>query len=143
VIVRELQSHEAQFYDRMKPPGEIGHWYIERLKSDIARHRGAFLVAQAGDAVVGYATLLTEVSSEAEPDEILFTFAHVADLAVLNANRGQGYGRALLSECERIARQAGQKWLRLSVLANNVGARRFYRGFGLEEKFLTLEKPLT
>jgi len=141
--VRELQGHEAQFYDRMKPPGDMGHWYIEGLRGGIAKHKGSFLVAQAGNLIVGYATLLTEVTSEDERDEVLYTYAYIGDLAVLKAKRGQGYGRALLSECERIARQAGRKWLRLGVLANNVGARRFYRGFGLEEKFPTLEKPLT
>ncbi|MBC8038743.1 MAG: GNAT family N-acetyltransferase [Rhizobiales bacterium] len=140
--MRELQTHESQFYDRMKPAEEMNRWYIQRLKDDIAKHKGAFLVAEADQTVVGYATLLTEVSSENERDEILYTCAYVGDLAVTKSRRGQGVGHALLSECEKLARAAGQKWMRLGVHVGNREARAFYARAGLEEKFLTLEKPL-
>lgn len=142
-IVRELQIHERQYFDRLKTPDDIGPWYIERLLADVAEHNGRLLVADCDGAVCGYVALLTDVSSEDEQDEILYTFSHVGDLAVLKSKRGQGIGRALMAECEGLARAAGQKWLRLSVLAGNQGARRFYQGFGLEEVFLTLEKKLT
>jgi len=141
-IVRELQIHESQFYDRMKPAEDMGRWYIQRLKDDIAKHKGSFLVAEAGQIVVGYATLSTEVSSADERDEVLYTCAYVGDLAVAATHRGFGIGRTLLNECEKRARAAGQKWLRLGVHTGNHGARAFYAKAGLEEKFLTLEKPL-
>ena len=48
----------------------------------------------------------------------------------------------LLEACERMARDAGQTWLRLGVLAGNHSARSFYAEFGLEDSFLTLEKRL-
>jgi len=141
-LVRELQAHESQSYDRMRPAEEIGSWYVQFLKDDISKHRGSFLVAEMGEAIVGYATLLTEVSSAEERDEILYTFAHVGDLAVAASHRGVGIGFALLSECERRARAAGQKWLRLGVHAGNREARKFYSQAGLQEAFLTLEKRL-
>ncbi len=142
VLVRELQTHESEIYDRMRPAETLGNWYIQRLKNDIAKHRGSFIVAEASQTIVGYATLLTEVSSENERDEILYTCAYVGDLAVAASYRGSGIGRTLLNECEKRARDAGQKWLRLGVHAGNHGARAFYAKAGLAEKFLTLEKPL-
>jgi len=141
-LVRELQIHEGQYFDRLKPAEDIGPWYIEALIDEAARHKGSFLVAEADGLVVGYATLLTEMSSEGEKDEVPYTCSYVSDLAVLESHRGEGIGRALLQECERLERAAGQKWLRLGVIAANHGARRFYKNFGLEEHLLTLEKRL-
>jgi ribosomal protein S18 acetylase RimI-like enzyme len=141
-LVRELQVHEMAYFDRMKPVEAIGPWYVDKLKADTAEHKGCILVADGGTELLGYAAFLTEVTSADEPDEILYSYAFVSDLAVKASHRGQSVGRALIEECERIARAAGQKWLRLGVLADNQGARKFYSRMGLEEKFLTLEKKL-
>jgi ribosomal protein S18 acetylase RimI-like enzyme len=141
-LVRELQIHEGQYIDRLKPPDTIGPWYVEALIDEVAKNKGSFLVAERDGLVVGYATLLAEMSSRDEKDEIDYSYSYVGDLAVLYAHRGLGIGKALLEECERLARAAGQKWLRLGVIAENRGARRFYERFGLEERFLTLEKRL-
>jgi ribosomal protein S18 acetylase RimI-like enzyme len=142
MLVRELQAYESAIYDRMKPVDEIGPWYVDNLKADVAKYNGAFLVADEGRKLLGYASLLTEVTSADDPDEILYSYAYVGDLAVTTSHRGQGIGRALIEECETIARAAGQKWLRVGVLAANTSAREFYSRLGLEEKLLTLEKKL-
>lgn len=141
-LVRELQAHESAIYDRMKPVDAIGPWYVDKMKIDVAKYKGTFLVADEGRKLLGYASLLTEVTSADDPDEILYSYAYVGDLAVTVSYRGQGVGRALVEECEKIARAAGQKWLRLGVLAANQTAREFYNRMGLEEKLLTLEKKL-
>jgi len=141
-LVRELQAHESAIYDRMKPVDQIGPWYVDKLKADVAKYKGMFLVADEGKKLLGYASLLTEVTSADDPDEILYSYAYVGDLAVTMSHRGRGVGRALIEECEKIARAAGQKWLRLGVLAANQSAREFYGRMGLEEKILTLEKKL-
>ena len=143
VIVRDLQTYESRFYDRLRPPEEIGTWYIDGLKQDITKHKGWFLVAELDGIVTGYASLLGEVTSEDEREEVLYTCAYVGDLAVAANHRGKGIGHALLSECERLARAAGRQWLRLGVHATNHEAREFYARAGLEDKFLTLEKKLT
>ncbi len=141
-LVRELQAYESAIYDRMKPADDIGPWYVDNLKADVAKYNGSFLVADDGGKLLGYASLLTEVTSADDPDEIFYSYAYVGDLAITTNHRGQGVGRALIEECERIARGAGQKWLRLGVLAANKNAREFYSRMGLEEKLLTLEKKL-
>ncbi len=116
-LVRELQAHESGVYDRMKPVDEIGPWYVDKMKADVAKHRGKILVAEKGKKLLGCASLLTEVTSVDDPDEILYSYAYIGDLAVTMSHRGQGVGRALIEECEKIAKAAGQKWLRLGVIA--------------------------
>lgn len=140
--MRELQVHESQFFDRLKPPDAIGPWYLERQFSDIAKHGGAIVVAECGGEIAGYATFLASVSSADDPDEILYTCAYVSDLAVAARHRRSGIGTLLMAECERRAVAAGQKWLRLGVLAGNGQARRFYHRNGMDEILLTLEKKL-
>jgi ribosomal protein S18 acetylase RimI-like enzyme len=141
-LVRELQQHEIAVYEFMKPPDQIGSWYVDHLIGEVAKHKGSILVAETGAGLVGYVTLLAEVTSEDEADEVLHTYAYVGDLAVSKASRGQGVGQALIAECERLARQAGQKHLRLTVLAENTVARRFYRASGFRDQFVYLEKTI-
>jgi len=141
-LVRELQAAEAAVYDRMKPPDAIGDWYLDGLLDACRRRRGRILVATEGGAPVGYAVILTEVPSEAELDEVDYTYAYVQDLVVTEAARGRGSGSHLLANCEEIARDAGARWLRICVLADNDGAVRIYRKAGFAPLFFEMEKPL-
>lgn len=141
-IARDLQAHEAALADRLKSPDDIGAWYVDALRKDVAELRGHFLVAEDDDVIAGYALLLFYDSSD-DREEVFYTYAHVGELGVLREHRGRGIGTALLAECEEIARAAGQKWLRLGVLASNEGAIRLYERTGFRVRFHRLEKPLT
>lgn len=141
-LARELQASESAIYALMKPPEDIGAWYVDRVLAEAADHQGALIVAVADGVIVGYASLLAVVSSEDEADEIFHTYSYVSDLVVSRGARGSGIGRLLLNECERLARAAGQPRLRLNVLASNEGARLFYARLGFEPQLVTLEKPL-
>jgi GNAT superfamily N-acetyltransferase len=142
-LVRELHRHEGQLYDRMLPPDEVGTWYVARILREARAAGGDLLVAMLGEHIAGYATLLANVSSESERDETIFSYAYVGDLVVTVKNRGRGIGRALLAECERRARLAGRKWLRITVLADNHGAHDMYEKFGFTDLFRYMEKPLS
>ena len=141
-LARELQAHEIMVFDRMKPADTIGGWYVDKLRADVAEHGGAIVVADCAGELAGYATFLASVSSADEADEILYTYSLIGDLAVAERFRRLGIGSLLMAECERRAVAAGQKWLRLNVLAGNEKARRFYACHGMGELLMTLEKPL-
>ncbi len=141
-LVRELQGHEAQFFDRMKAPDEIGAWYLHNLQKACATHDGVILVADQGEAVVGYAVLLTAVLSEDMPEDVDSVYALVMDLAVAGQARRKGIGTKLLEACESRARKAGVRWLRISALAENHDAIAAYEKFGFKNHLLTMEKPL-
>ena len=73
---------------------------------------------------------------------MFYRFAYVGDLVVAERARGTGIGRALLAECERRAREAGVRWLRIGVIASNQRALRLYREFGFRDGHVLLEKVL-
>ena len=141
-LVRELQGHEQQFYDRMLPVEDIGPWYVQRVVRESESAGGGVIVAERSGQAVGYATLFTELSSEEDFDEVPYTYAYVGDLVVSASARNQGVGTSLLQECEAQARRAGQRWLRINVLAANTHAHRLYRALGFQNQFVHLEKSL-
>ncbi len=140
-LVRQLQVHEGQVYDRMKRPEEIGPWYIAGLERQCAESAGRILVALSDGAIVAYATILTKVENNSI-DEVPNTYALVSDLAVTTDRRGQGIGKQMLAECERIAHAAGARWLRINALARNTQARATYSSHGFDELFTGFEKKL-
>ncbi len=142
-LARELQRHQTRFYERVLPPEDIGAWYVTAILREAKRAGGELLVALVDGRVAGYATLLAEVSSAEERDEILFLYAYIGDLVVKPRQRGKGIGGALLAECEKLARAAGRKWLRLTVLAANDAAHRVYEEFGFADQYHRMEKPLS
>ena len=141
-LVRELQMHEVRLFDRMKPADQIGAEYIAGLNDQCSEHDGEILVAEMAGRIVGYAAVMKRIR-QTDPDETDYVYADVFDLAVTEQARGTGIGGALLNACEGLARQAGTRWLRISVLAKNNGALALYRKFGFREHLIQLEKPLS
>jgi ribosomal protein S18 acetylase RimI-like enzyme len=142
LLVRELQDHEAVYFDRMAPSSDIGSWYVSRVLREARDSGGELIVAELDGRIVGYATLLTRQSSETSIDEVLYTYAYVGDLIVTKSARGRGVGAQLLQECERLARAAGERWLRITVLAANPQAIEVYKRFGFTDQLIDMEKPL-
>jgi len=141
-LVRELQAFEGEFFDRMTPPEQIGDAYIDGLLATCRQKDGRLLVAADGDTLVGYmAVLLAETSDQAH-DEVAYTYAYVQDLAVTASRRGQRLGSRLLAVAEDLARTAGVRWIRLSVLADNSNAIGVYDKAGFRPLISVMEKPL-
>ncbi len=140
--MRELQRHEHPLYRWGKPPEEIGAWYIEDAKKWMEKRDGVMLVAEHGNSLLGYASVLTKCEVDGKGDEIAHAFAHVADLVVTRGQRGKGIGQALLAECEKIARGKSRNILRIGVLTQNTMAIEAYLKFGFHAYHQTMEKIL-
>jgi GNAT superfamily N-acetyltransferase len=143
LLTRELQTHELSLYDRMSPPREIGSWYVSRFLREARQSGGDLIVGELDRRIVGCATLFVRQSSATVLDEVFYTYAYVGDLIVTKSARGLGIGAALLEECERLARAAGEKWLRITALAANRETVQIYHRFGFTDQFIDMEKPLT
>jgi ribosomal protein S18 acetylase RimI-like enzyme len=141
-VARDLQQAERIFFARMKTPDEIGESYVQHIRSEVQKHGGSLLVAEMTGQIIGYCTLLTRCDSSDQADEVLYHYAYVGDLAVTKAHRSGGIGSMLIDEAGRLAKSAGLSWLRLSVLASNAGARRFYARQGFAEHLVEVEKAL-
>lgn len=141
-LIRELQGHEIDYYDRMIPPDEIAGWYIDGIRKDCREYGGHIRFAWRADVPVGYCAIMTRVPNE-EVDEQRFDYAYISEIVIAKSARGQGIGKALLRDAEALARAANANWIRISVLAKNTVAREIYDRFGFEEHVVTMEKPLT
>ena len=97
-------------------------WSREMFIEDFPRDFSDTLVAAGtGDEILGYAVCWT-IAGE----------SHLLNIAVHPARRGQGIGRALLTECIRRAARAGASVIYLEVRAGNDAAQRLYRSMGFE-----------
>ena len=67
---------------------------------------------------------------------------YVSDLVVDEAWRGQGVGRLLIGEAERLTREKGLKRLVIGVMAGNAAAERLYGELGFSVYAKAMMKPL-
>lgn len=139
--VHELQTHELQYEPRMKPANDIIHTYVDNQLAQCVEFDGAILVAEVDGAVIGYTTVFAAMPND-DPDEVDYTYAYVADLAVNHTHRGQGIGKSLLIAASNFALEHGATCLRISVLAENTGATSLYKHFGFSPRVIEMEKSV-
>ncbi len=123
-----------------RPADESWERRRRRYLDWLARDDHLLVVAEDGGQLVGYAVVsigggpatwdLGEVSAELET------------LAVREAFRGQGIGKALIEAAEDRAREAGAAGLFVGVAHSNADAIRFYRREGFTAFYVSLMKPV-
>ncbi|MGC8876761.1 GNAT family N-acetyltransferase [Thermus sp.] len=108
-------------------------WTDEELEEHFQDPAVHLLVAYRGEVPVGMA----EVELEGKE-------ASVAYIGVVPEARGQGIGRALLSEAAKLAKKKGTTLFRVRAHDHEKGALELYRGLGfsLEEAVATYAKEL-
>jgi ribosomal-protein-alanine acetyltransferase len=100
-------------------------WSPESMGVELRNPNTYYLVALgSGDAVEGYAGLL---APRGLPQ------ADVQTIAVVEAARGQGLGRALMNALLSEARSRRAEEVFLEVRADNPGAEGLYRSLGFEQ----------
>jgi len=114
----ELLALLHRAFEGLDPPSGMLKETLDDLAARLGRE--SFLVAHAGDAIVG------SVFCALKGDELYLT-----RMAVLPAWRERGVGRALLAAAEAEARRGGKQRLALRVRQNLPGNRRYFerRGF--------------
>lgn len=139
--VIELQNFEREIDPRMPSGEEIVDEYVIQMLNRCRACEGEVLVADKDGEIAGYVTILNRVQSD-DLDDGNIEFGLVADLVVREPFRGTGLGRELLQAAEDFARDNDVKWLRISVMAANHGARKLYEAKGFSEIYVELEKKL-
>ncbi len=137
----ELQDFERNIDSRMPSGEEIADEYIAEMLHRCRQCDGQVLVADVDGNIAGYVTILNRVQSD-DLDDGNIEFGLVADLVVKEAFRGSGRGRTLMQSAEEYARDNDVRWLRISVMSANQGARQLYSNLGFEEIYIELEKDL-
>jgi ribosomal protein S18 acetylase RimI-like enzyme len=97
---------------------------------------GMFIVMAEAEGVgpVGYAWLALQGSD--------VSAAWIYDISIDEEQRGNGYGRALLTGLEQVAREHGLDSIALDVSAGNDYARRLYERAGFKPTSLRMSRPL-
>ena len=115
--MRMEDIHAVQVIERASFPIP---WPAYAFRQELQTNRLArYLVARAGDDVVGYAGMWLMV------DE-----AHITTFAVRPDARRQGIGRRLLHAILRLSEGLGATVATLEVRVSNMPARQLYEGFG-------------
>jgi [ribosomal protein S18]-alanine N-acetyltransferase len=97
-------------------------WPAYAFEQELRGNRLArYVVARAGDAVVGFAGVWLMVDD-----------AHITTFGVHPDWRRQGVGRRMLLAVAELARQIGARRMTLEVRASNTAAQALYRGFGFD-----------
>lgn len=143
-LMAELQDFERALSHDRSNGAQIARDHLAYLLSLCARHSGKLFVALDGEEVIGFAVVFLE--SEDEDDEHLLPefkrYGWLSDLYVKPGHRGTGVATRLLQRCERHCAGLGVRQLRLSTLAANAGARRFYENAGYSERDVVYVKDV-
>ena len=109
--------------------GRASGFTAQRFRSDGFGGDRAFetLVADAGDALLGYAIFYPGYDTDSATRGI-----YLADLYVREGHRRRGVGRALVQGLAAHAQTGGAQWMFWSVRKRNRRARRFYRALAPE-----------
>jgi len=117
-----IRDDALQYRNRLLERDDVGMWIArdgeEYAGLAMVEHRRSPPVFRRGDA------------------------AHLHELYVVPAIRGEGLGTHLLSRVERWANERGCKHVSLEVNADNSFARDYYRRQGFEVKRETMIAPL-
>jgi ribosomal protein S18 acetylase RimI-like enzyme len=117
-----LHDFNVEYDEPSPPPEELA----TRLAELVVGGHVVVLLArdQAGEAV-GVAVLRLQPSVWSEAQE-----AYLAELYVVPDRRGQGYGRELITEAVRVARQRGADYAFLITSESDHLAQRLYEAAG-------------
>ena len=136
-----LQDFEREIFPKTADGRAIAKPYIEYLLEICRANRGRVLVAERSGQVVGYSAYQIWDNAE-EIHEDAYEYGYISDLAVLDAHRGKGFGRALLDAAQSLLKAEGIELVRIGVLAGNRPARRLYADCGFDEHKIVFEKRL-
>ena len=122
-----FQSWEGRSYEYLSD-------FVNDDKSD-------FILAIADGDIVGFSLILERATADIGL-LVPCKFAYIQDFVVAEEYRSKGIGSALMEQSKQWAQERNLDCLRLSVLAENKDAQRFYKRHGLREHMINMECPL-
>ena len=122
VVVGPMQLDDVAAVHEIERLSFRTPWPAYAFEQELKGNRLArYVVARAGDAVVGFAGVWLMV------DE-----AHITTFGVHPDWRRQGIGRQLLLNLAELSITIGARRMTLEVRASNLGAQALYRSFGFD-----------
>lgn len=122
LVVRRMQLSDVNEIARLEKNTFSDAWTEKGILDTFHQQQAFVIVGEIDDKVVGYC-IVYYVLDEAE----------VARIAVDDACKRQGVGRAILKEVEDICKEKEITRILLDVRESNETARAFYRNYGFVE----------
>jgi GNAT superfamily N-acetyltransferase len=124
-VPAEVAEHRARLStEELFPGGQLGPGStVWRAEDEAGRPVGRLWLARRDEGKRG-------------------AYVWVYDIEVDPGRRGQGWGRRLIQEAERITREWGFSSLQLNVFGGNDVARGLYRSQGFVEQSVTMTKDV-
>lgn len=123
VAARLLHDFNLEYDEPAPPPDQLAVRLAELVEGD----QVVVLLARAHltDAAVGVAVMRVQPSLWSRAQE-----AYLAELYVVPTRRGQGYGRELITEAMKVARERGADYAFLVTSEHDRRAQRLYEAAG-------------
>jgi ribosomal protein S18 acetylase RimI-like enzyme len=117
-----LHDFNVEYDDPAPPPDKLAVRLAELLATDQVT---VLLARDETSAAVGVAVMRLQPSVWSTTHE-----AYLAELYVIPSRRGQGYGRTLIIEAMRVARERGADYAFLVTSEDDRAAQRLYEAAG-------------
>ncbi len=111
------------------------------ISSMIKSNESDYILIEDDDKVVGYALIEQRESPYTEYSAFVEDhYAFIYELVVLPEYRTKGYGKQIVNEAEKWAKQRNLTSIELNCLSNNYSAKAFYERTGFGEYQVKLRK---
>ena len=109
----------------------------------IKSHNSDYIVIEDDDKIIGYLLIEKRESpyktyESFKEDEI----AYIYEVVILPEYRLKGYGKYLIEEAQKWAKERNLKSIELNVLSNNYNAMAFYEKVGFENYQIKMRKNI-
>lgn len=141
-MITAFQDFETTLHPNRRPGAEIAADYLALIEREVAAKRGAIFVAERAGAALGFVCCWADHDADEMIHAETRPHGYIADLFVVEAERGRGVGGALIAAAEAYLAGLGFARVRLISLAANTGAGAVYEHLGYRAYEITYEKPL-
>jgi len=135
----ELQDYERLRHPTRLPGEQIADAYLDWMQQRAA-DAGAVLVAERGDAFLGFVAGWVEQTDNIAETADSNRFGYVSDICIMPTFRGGRLATQLLNGIEQYFRNQGVRRLRINALAVNTSAQASYEYAGFRPYEVLYEK---
>ncbi|WP_414471994.1 N-acetyltransferase family protein [Microvirga sp. M2] len=140
-LIHQLNVFEADLVGDRRRDYDGANTYYDELMARLSRRNGRIVLAEEEGIVVGAMGFSLDQDAAYVAGDVR-QHGTVTDLVIHQDWRGKGIGQLLLTEAERLTREAGLKRLMIGALVANERAMRTYGRFGFEPYVAFLKKEL-
>lgn len=121
-LVRKMTAQDLDDVMAIEQESFSLPWSKQSYLGELSNNFATYLICDRQGVIAGYVGIW-----------VVFEEAHITNVAVRKLCRGQGTGRMLMEEAEKIARQKKALRILLEVRPSNQSALTLYKSMGYEE----------